>query len=92
MRQIHLDQEIRLRFPRRGPEFDDGVEVGILAVLMTQGDPVITRWISETCLQQLQALAPQLSYRAVSEPSSEPGLVKVTLTSSRVRPKLSLVQ
>ncbi len=91
MRQIYVDQDVRIRFRQRGAEFDDGVEVGILALLMAQGDPVITRWVSDSCFNQLKALAPQLSYRAVAEPSSEEGLVKVTLTSSRVRPSLRVV-
>lgn len=91
MRKIHLDQEIRVRFPQRNAEFDDGVEVGMLAALMTLGDPVITRFVSERCLEQLQTLAPRLSYRVGSEPSLEAGLCKVTLTSSAVRPKLRIV-
>lgn len=91
MRKIHLDHEVRVRFPQRSADFDDGVEVGMLAALMTHGDPVITRWVSDRCVEQLQSLARRLSYRVASEPSPEAGLCKVTLTSSAIRPKLRVV-
>jgi hypothetical protein len=33
MRRIHLTEEVTLRFPERSEEFDEGVELGILAQL-----------------------------------------------------------
>jgi len=92
MRQIHVDEDIRIRFPQRGTDFDDGVEVGILVLMMAKGDTVITRSVSPECFQQLKALAPQLSYRVTGELESDDNdIVRVTLTSSRLRPKLKVV-
>ena len=91
MRQIYVDEEIRIRFPQRGTEFDDGVEIGILVLMMTQGETVIERWVSSSCFPQVQALAPQFSYRVTAGGESPDGKVLLTLTSSRVRPRLRIV-
>ncbi len=90
MRQIQLDTNLRVRFPARTGDFDDGVEVGMLAAFMTLGQPTITRKISQSALEQLRPLAQRLHYRLIAEHATEDSLI-VTLQNASIRPKLRLV-
>jgi hypothetical protein len=38
MRKIEMLADLRVRFPERDAEFDEGVEVGIVATLMALGE------------------------------------------------------
>src|SRR3954466_11222284 len=53
MRHIHLDDGLRLRFPGRSEDFDQGVEIGMIAVLMDQGLGEFSRWIARSNLSQV---------------------------------------
>jgi hypothetical protein len=90
MRQIHLTDGTRLRFPGRSEEFDQGVEIGILAVLMDFGTDEITRPIATGNLDQAQALAEKLGYRLL-QGADQDGQTTVVLRRARVRPALKLV-
>ena len=90
MRQIHLTEGTKVRFPGRTEEFDQGVEIGILAVLMDFGMPEITRAIARTNLEQARALADKLGYRLL-EGAATDGLTTVVLRRAQVRPALKLV-
>jgi hypothetical protein len=90
MRQIHLTEGTRVRFPGRTEEFDQGVEIGILAVLMDFGTPEITRPIASTNLEQARALADKLGYRLV-EGAATGGQTTVILRRAQARPVLKLV-
>jgi len=90
MRQIHLTDGTRVRFPGRTEEFDQGVEIGILAVLMDFGTPEITRTISASNLEQARALADKLGYRLLEGVGAD-GLTTVILRRAQVRPVLKLV-
>ena len=46
MHHIHLAEGMRLRFPARSADFDQGVEIGIVAALMSQDLTEFTRKIS----------------------------------------------
>jgi len=71
MRHIHLDEGLRLRFPGRSEDFDQGVEIGMIAVLMDQETPEFARWISRANLGQVEAIARQMGYRVVEESGDE---------------------
>jgi hypothetical protein len=90
MRHIHLDEGLRLRFPGRSEEFDQGVEIGMLAVLMDQGGIEFTRWISRANLDQARALAKQLGYHTV-EGNGDRDWVNLTFRQSQAKPALRLV-
>lgn len=90
MRHIQLEDQLRIRFPARGAEFDEGFEVGVMAALMAGGQPTITRFIGPDSLDQLRALAERLNYRLVAG-EQEGDFVEVTLQSVSIRPKLRLV-
>ena len=93
MRHIHLDDGLRLRFPSRSEDFDQGVEIGMLAVLMDQGQREFTRWVSRSNLGQVQAIAKQMGYHVV-EGEGEKDWVDLTFRNGpavKARPNLKLV-
>ncbi|RDI58518.1 hypothetical protein [Microvirga subterranea] len=90
MRHIHLDEGLRLRFPGRSEEFDQGVEIGMLAVLMDQGSVEFTRWISRANSDQARALAKQLGYHTV-EGNGDGDWISLTFRQGHAKPSLRLV-
>ena len=90
MRHIHLADGLRLRFPGRNEDFDQGVEIGMLAVLMDLGTREFTRWISAENLDQARALAKQLGYHAV-EGASDGEWMELVFRTGAARPQLRLV-
>ncbi|ANY81598.1 hypothetical protein BB934_05450 [Microvirga ossetica] len=92
MRHIHLDDGLRLRFPGRSEDFDQGVEIGMIAVLMDQGFPEFSRWIARATLSQVQAIAKQMGYR-IEEDGGDEEWVEVTFLygTTKAKPKLRLV-
>jgi hypothetical protein len=91
MRHIHITEGLRLRFPGQDETFDLGVEIGMLAVLMDQGQREFSRWISTANVEQARALAESLGYRLVTGTTDETW-TEVTLRTGRVRPALRVVQ
>ena len=90
MRHIHLDDDLRLCFPGRSAEFDQGVEIGMLAVLMDQGAQEFTRWISRDNLGQVRAIARQLGYHVV-EGDEDSDWVNLSFRQGHAKPALRLV-
>jgi hypothetical protein len=89
VRDIHLEQDLKLRFPGRPAEFDEGVEVGMVAALMALGGGPFSRRLSPTSLDQVRALAGKLGYHIVATLGDD--AVEVTFKPGPERPKLSLV-
>lgn len=90
MRRIHVEESLSLRFPGRDEEFNEGVEIGILIVLMSSGQRGFTHWISTANVAQARALAEKMGYR-LTEGGSDAELTEVILRSGRARPSLRLV-
>jgi hypothetical protein len=92
MRHIHLDHGLRLRFPGRTEDFDQGVEIGMLAVLMDQGMSEFSRWISRANLGQVEAIAKQMGYH-IEEAGGDAEWVDLTFRygAAKSKPKLRLV-
>lgn len=90
MRHIHLTDGLRLRFPGRSEEFDQGVEIGMLAVLMDLGEREFSRWISRANIDQARALAKQLGYTVV-EGNGDSDWMELVFRFGPARPKLTLV-
>lgn len=63
MRKIEVEPGLRLRFPDRGAEFDDGLEIGMVVARMGSAYPQILTVISRTALADLEGLARVMSYR-----------------------------
>jgi len=90
VRRIHVENGLSLRFPHRDEEFDEGVEIGILAVLMSSGARGFTHWVSTANVEQVRALAEGMGYR-LTEGEVDESLTEVIFRTGRARPKLTLV-
>ncbi|WP_243372144.1 hypothetical protein [Microvirga solisilvae] len=92
MRHIHLDEGLRLRFPGRSEDFDQGVEIGMIAVLMDQENLEFSRWISRANLGQVEAIAKQMGYRVIEEGGDEEWAdITFRHNSIKAKPNLRLV-
>lgn len=90
MRHIHLDNGLRLRFPGRCEEFDQGVEVGMLAVLMDSQLQQFSRKIARSNLDQVRAIAKHMGYHVIEEQDGGE-FVDVVFRHSSCRPTLKVV-
>jgi hypothetical protein len=90
MRHIHLDEGFRLRFPGRSEDFDQGVEIGMLAVLMDHKTPEFRRWIARTNLTQVRAIAGQFGYHVI-ESGTDEDWIELMFHARPVRAQLRLV-
>ena len=90
MHHIHLADGVRLRFPARSADFDQGVEIGMLSVLMNQNAVEFTRRISAANLGQVRALAEQFGYRVI-EGTAEDDWVELSFYDRTARPRLRVV-
>jgi hypothetical protein len=81
---------MRLRFPARNTDFDQGVEIGIVAALMSQDLMEFTRRISSENLGQMRALVEQFGYRVV-EGAEDGEFVELNFYSRNARPRLRVV-
>ena len=90
VRRIKVEDGLSLRFPSRGEEFDEGVEIGILAVLMSSGQRGFTRWLSTTNVEQARAIAEKMGYRLTTG-EIDGILTEAIFRTGLARPKLTLV-
>ncbi|MDB5473625.1 MAG: hypothetical protein JWP99_928 [Devosia sp.] len=90
MRNIEILDNVRLRFPGRDAEFDVGLEVGSVSVLMAQGTALIQRELSAAAVEQLRPIAERFRYALVATPSGEQ-LMSVSLLHWSRRPLLRVV-
>lgn len=91
VRKIEIEQDLRVRFPGRGPEFDDGVEVGIIAAHLGLGVRSVERLVNASVLAQLESLARAMSYRVVVNGPVGDSLA-VTVERVDARPSLRVVR
>jgi hypothetical protein len=89
MRRIHLTEDVTLRFPERSEDFDEGVELGILAAAMEFGT-IDHAWIGRGSREQARALAEKMGYRVV-EGQHAGDWIEIMLRPESARPKLTLV-
>lgn len=90
MRFIHVEDGLRLRFPGQDAAFNDGVEIGILAVNLASGRSEFTLQLSSGTLDQARILAGQMGYR-VHVVRNDDTSAEVTFLTGRRRPKLMLI-
>ena len=89
MRRIHLTADVTLRFPERSEDFDEGVELGILAAAMEFGTSDHA-WIGRGSREQARALVEKMGFRMV-EGQYEGDWIEINLQPQSARPKLKLV-
>ena len=90
MRTIEIIDDVRLRFPGRDADFDLGVEVGSVSVLMAQGTSLVQRQLSVAAVEQLRPIAERFRYALVATPAGE-GMMEVSLMHWSRRPLLRVV-
>ena len=90
MRSIEVEDGLRIRFPQRSPEFDEGFEIGLAAALMTIGTRAFSRSVSTASVDQLQAVSEKLGYHVQVE-RTEGDRSTVSVRLGRPRPKLTIV-
>lgn len=90
MRKIEIIEHVRLRFPQRDGEFDVGVEVGAVSVLLAQGVPVIQRELSYDATNQLRPIAEKFGYLVVATYAGAETM-SVTIAPRSRRPMLRVV-
>lgn len=90
MDHIHLADGLRLRFPSRSKDFDQGVEIGIIATLMSQECPEFNRRISSANLGQIRAVAEQFGYRLI-EGATVGEWIELSFYDRTARPRLRVV-
>ena len=91
MRKIEIVDAVRLRFPERNSDFDLGLEVGAVSVLMAQGEPLIQRELSEAAVEQLRPIAERFRYALVAS-NSTPGMMEVSIMAWSRKPLLRVVR
>jgi hypothetical protein len=91
MRHIHLEDQLRIRFPGRSADFDEGVEVGMIAALMALKVPNVSRWIAASTGSQIRSLAEKFGYRVIIDEDGADWW-HVTLTNAKARPQLRVVR
>jgi hypothetical protein len=91
VRDIEIEDKLKIRFPARGEQFVLGVEIGMLATLMACGHRSIMRQISAANVDLARKLAQKLGYRIEME-GGDGERVFVRLEDKRTPPKLRLVQ
>jgi hypothetical protein len=90
MRHIHIAEGVRLRFPARNEDFNQGVEIGMLAVQMSQENAEFRRRVSSANLGQVRALAEKLGYRVIEGPD-DGEWIELNFYSGTARPRLRVV-
>ena len=90
MRKIEILDDLRLKFPGRDAEFDLGVEIGAITVLIAQGLPVIQRMLSQAATEQLRPIAERFRYAIVATDAGD-GMMEVSLSRWPRRPMLRVV-
>ena len=64
MRSIFVEDALRISFPGRNEEFDQGVEMGIAIALMAAGQD-FTVWLSADNIEQADELATRMNFHTV---------------------------
>ena len=90
MRHIHVEDGLSLRFPGRDEEFNEGVEIGIVAARMSTGQSCFTTRVSLANIEQACSLAEKMGYRLILGPTQDTS-AQVTFRTSPARPRLTLV-
>lgn len=90
MRHIQAEDGLRLRFPGRDKEFNEGVEIGLLVARLARGEQAFTCLISTANVDQARAVARHFGYR-VHVTAEDHGLSEVQVAVRARRPSLTLV-
>ena len=90
-RAIHLEEGLRVRFPGRNESFACGVEIGMIAALMSLGLREFERQIGSDNLEQVRSVGRRLGYLVTAVDDVAPDLVRVTFRNRAAVPKLRVI-
>jgi hypothetical protein len=90
MRKIEIIEDVKLRFPGRSAEFDTGVEVGAVSVLLAQGVLAVQRELSREATEQLRPIAEKFGY-TIRASNCEAEISAVSIVPKQRRPLLRVV-
>jgi hypothetical protein len=88
VQRIHVEDVSR--FPDRSDDFAEGVEIGILALLLSSGERGLTHRISTRVVEQAQDIAAKMGYRLTKGPG-DASMTEIILRTAPARPTLTLV-
>ena len=91
MRSIHLEDGLRISFPGEGVTFSAGVEIGMLATLMSLGLREFVRQIGSDNVEAARVLSQKFGYHLADFEDIASGETRVTFRNRAHRPKLKLV-
>lgn len=91
MRSIHLDEGLRIRFPSEGVSFTAGVEIGMLATLMSLGLREFVRQIAAENIDAARVLSRKFGYHLSAFEEVASGETRVTFRNRAHKPSLKLV-
>ncbi|MCQ8783118.1 hypothetical protein NPA30_13115 [Aurantimonas sp. CSK15Z-1] len=83
---------MRIRFPGQDPSFAAGVEIGMLATLMSQKPREFSRQISAVNVDQARIVGRKLGYAIAEMEEASPGEMRVTFRDTSIAPKLKLIR
>jgi len=83
MRKVIIEDGLTVRFPTRDESFADGVELGMLATLMSFNLASFSRTIATTNVDQARSLAQKLGYPSVIAEAEHGGSTKLTISRTR---------
>lgn len=90
MRKIEIVDDFRLCFPGQPPEFDLGLELGAISVLMAHGVPSISRRVSPEAVEKLRPIADHFRYM-MTDATPDAQMTDITLVMRTGKPKLRVV-
>jgi hypothetical protein len=90
MRAIQIDEGLTIRFPHRCAEFDEGVEIGVLAASLGAGCLRVACRISSGAVEQARSLAERMGYH-LADQTTEGAWTSLEFRFGRARPALRLV-
>ncbi len=91
MWKISIQDDLRISFPARDDSFSEGVEIGMLATLMSTGQREFTRTVSTRGVEQAQRLGEKLGYHIAAMEVTEDAFVRLTFRDRTQRPRLKLI-
>lgn len=92
MRSIHLEEGLRISFPGEGTTFSAGVEIGMLATLMSLGLREFIRQIDAGNIEAARTLSQKFGYHLAELEEVAAGETRVTFRNRTHKPTLKLVR
>ncbi|WP_131829883.1 hypothetical protein [Consotaella salsifontis] len=91
MRAVHLEDNLKVRFPGQDASFMAGVEIGMLATLMAMRPREFSRQIDTGNMEQARLLGLKMGYHVSEVEQVDRKEVRVTFRDRSLGPKLRVV-